>query len=136
MFLYRRQRQKPAGDAPNMSVMIKAFPNTSSISVSRVDSMVQLSDGSNKPKSRAAQWRPASQGGGTVSRQQTIQASGIFQGMARTQPKKVAKQLFSLLSGILRNSLKVSWSGRCDLNARPSEPHSDALAKLRYAPTG
>lgn len=27
------------------------------------------------------------------------------------------------------------WSGRCDSNARPSEPHSDALTRLRYAPT-
>ena len=27
------------------------------------------------------------------------------------------------------------WSGREDSNLRPSEPHSDALAKLRHAPT-
>ena len=27
------------------------------------------------------------------------------------------------------------WSGRRDSNSRPSEPHSDALARLRYAPT-
>jgi hypothetical protein len=26
------------------------------------------------------------------------------------------------------------WSGRADLNCRPSEPHSDALTRLRYAP--
>jgi NADPH:quinone reductase-like Zn-dependent oxidoreductase len=26
------------------------------------------------------------------------------------------------------------WSGRADSNCRPSEPHSDALTKLRYAP--
>ena len=34
----------------------------------------------------------------------------------------------------LRNSLMLRWSGRRDLNSRPSEPHSDALARLRYAP--
>ena len=28
---------------------------------------------------------------------------------------------------------RPSWSGRADLNCRPSEPHSDALTKLRYA---
>lgn len=28
-----------------------------------------------------------------------------------------------------------NWSGRRDSNSRPSEPHSDALARLRYAPT-
>ncbi len=27
------------------------------------------------------------------------------------------------------------WSGRRDLNPRPSDPQSDALAKLRHAPT-
>ncbi len=27
------------------------------------------------------------------------------------------------------------WSGREDLNLRPPEPHSGALAKLHYAPT-
>lgn len=27
-----------------------------------------------------------------------------------------------------------SWSGRQDLNLRPSDPKSDALAKLRHAP--
>ncbi len=26
------------------------------------------------------------------------------------------------------------WSGRWDLNPRPFEPHSNALAKLRYSP--
>ena len=28
------------------------------------------------------------------------------------------------------------WSGREDLNLRPPEPHSGALARLRHVPTG
>jgi hypothetical protein len=28
----------------------------------------------------------------------------------------------------------IEWSGRAELNRRPSEPHSDALTRLRYAP--
>jgi hypothetical protein len=30
---------------------------------------------------------------------------------------------------------KKKWSERRDLNSRPPEPHSGALAKLRHAPT-
>jgi hypothetical protein len=29
----------------------------------------------------------------------------------------------------------AKWSGREDLNLRPPEPHSGALARLRYVPT-
>ena len=33
------------------------------------------------------------------------------------------------------NKLWFYWSGWRDLNPRPLEPHSSALAKLRYTPT-
>ena len=31
--------------------------------------------------------------------------------------------------------MNKKWSGRGDSNSRPPEPHSGALARLRYAPT-
>ena len=33
-----------------------------------------------------------------------------------------------------KNTPSMNWSGRWDLNPRPFEPHSNALAKLRYSP--
>jgi hypothetical protein len=37
-------------------------------------------------------------------------------------------------SGARTDRERKEWSGRADLNCRPSEPHSDALTRLRYAP--
>ena len=31
---------------------------------------------------------------------------------------------------------EINWSGRRDLNSRPSHPQCDALTKLRYGPIG
>ena len=34
-----------------------------------------------------------------------------------------------------RQNFRNKWSGREDLNLRPPEPHSGALARLRHVPT-
>ena len=51
----------------------------------------------------------------------------LHRGIRKKQPLMMDMSGCSFLS---------HWSGREDLNLRPPEPHSGALARLRHVPTG